>query len=60
MYECYSGGNTVHYFSEHFYKPAITIETVDENANFPLYYNYRKSTYEEIKLILFELGGVPL
>jgi len=55
-----SGGNTVHYFSEHFYKPAITIETVDENANFPLYYNYRKSTYEEIKLILFELGGVPL
>ncbi|NLO08990.1 MAG: hypothetical protein GX129_03870 [Clostridiales bacterium] len=55
-----SGGNTVHYFSEHFNKPALTIETVDENAIFPLDYNYRLSTYEEIKLILFELGGLSL
>ncbi len=53
-----SGGNTVHYFSEHFNKPALTIETVDEDANFPLDYIYRTSTYEEIKLILFELGGL--
>lgn len=55
-----SGGNTVHYFSEHFYKPAFTIETVDEDAGFPLDYKYRTPTYEEIKLILFELGGLPL
>ena len=55
-----SGGNTVHYFSEHFFKPAFTIETVDEYADFPLHYSYRASTFEEIKLILFELGGVSL
>ncbi|MDI9509077.1 MAG: hypothetical protein GX319_06675 [Clostridiales bacterium] len=55
-----SGGNTVHYFSEHFYKPAITIETVDEEAGFPLDYKYRTSTYEELKLILFEIAGLFL
>ncbi|NLK99532.1 MAG: hypothetical protein GX271_02595 [Clostridiales bacterium] len=55
-----SGGNTVHYFSEHFYKPAITIETVDENASFPLNNSYRASTYDELKLVLFELGGLSL
>ena len=55
-----SGGNTVHYFSEHFNKPALTIETVDENAIFPLNHIYRASTYEEIKLILLELGGLSL
>lgn len=55
-----SGGNTVHYFSEHFYKPALTIETVDEEAVFPLDYKYRASTYEELKLILFEIGGLLL
>lgn len=52
-----SGGNTVHYFSERFYRPAITIETVDEEAGFPLDNKYRLSTYEEIKLILFEIGA---
>lgn len=55
-----SGGNTVHYFSEHFNKPALTIETVDEDADFPLDYKYRAKTYEEIKLVLFELGGLSL
>lgn len=55
-----SGGNTVHYFSEHFYKPALTIETVDEHASFPLDYKYRESTYEELKLVLLELGGLSL
>lgn len=57
---CDCGGNTVHYFSEHFHKPALTIETVDEDAGFPLHYNYRESTYNELKLILFELGGISL
>lgn len=55
-----SGGNTVHYFSERFNKPAFTIETVDEDAPFPLDYTYRASTYEELKLLLFELGGLSL
>lgn len=55
-----SGGNTVHYFSERFYKPALTIETVDENAAFPLDIKYRSLTFEEIKLVLFELGGLSI
>lgn len=55
-----SGGNTVHYFSEHFNRPAITIETVEDSTAFPLDYKYRSSTYEEIKLILFELGGLSI
>ena len=55
-----SGGNTVHYFSERFNRPALTIETVDEDAAFPLDYKYRISTFEEIKLVLFELGSLSL
>lgn len=55
-----SGGNTVHYFSEHFNRPALTIETVPEDSTFPLENNQRISTYEEIKLILFQLGGLSL
>jgi len=55
-----SGGNTVHYFSERFNKPALTIETVDEDAAFPLDNKYRISTFEEIKLVMFELGSLSL
>ena len=55
-----SGGNTVHYFSEYFNRPALTIETVDEDAVFPLDCRYRDFAYEEIKLVLFELGGLSL
>lgn len=51
-----SGGNTVHYFSENFYKPALTIETIDEPAQFPLDYKYRQSTFEEMKSVVFEFG----
>lgn len=53
-----TGGNTVHYFSEHFFKPAITIETVEEEADFPLDNSYRASTFEELKLMFFELGSL--
>lgn len=53
-----TGGNTVHYFSEHFYKLALTIETVEEEADFPLDIKYRASTYEELKLLFFELGSL--
>lgn len=51
-----SGGNTVHYYSEQCNKPALTIETVEEEAGFPLDPKYRESTFEEMKLILFEFG----
>jgi g-D-glutamyl-meso-diaminopimelate peptidase len=53
-----SGGNTVHYYSERFRKPALTIETVDENAEFPLNMNYRFSTFEELKLVIFKFGSM--
>lgn len=53
-----TGGNTVHYFSEHFLKPALTIETVEEEAMFPLEEKYRLSTFEELKWIIFEFGSM--
>jgi g-D-glutamyl-meso-diaminopimelate peptidase len=53
-----SGGNTVHYYSERFNKPALTIETVEEEATFPLEQNYRFSTFEELKLVIFEFGSM--
>lgn len=43
-----TGGNTVHYYSEQIKKPAITIETVDELAIFPLQPHYQKITFQEI------------
>lgn len=53
-----SGGNTVHYFSEHFNKPAFTIETVEEDADFPLNPEYRQKVFDEIKLIILEFGSL--
>lgn len=53
-----SGGNTVHYFSEHFYKSALTIETVEDEASFPLDINYRHITFEELKLVIFKYGSL--
>lgn len=53
-----SGGNTVHYYSEHFFKPAITIETVEEEASFPLDIKYRQSTYDELKLLIFKFCSI--
>lgn len=53
-----TGGNTVHYFSEHFFKLALTIETIPEEAEFPLDIKYRASTFEELKLLFFELGSL--
>lgn len=48
-----SGGNTVHYYSEEFCLPAITIETVNDLAYFPLSPHYQKDTFNEIKLTPF-------
>lgn len=49
-----TGGNTVHYFSEYYNKPAITIETVEDLAEFPLAKENQRITYEEIALVLLE------
>lgn len=43
-----TGGNTVHYYSEVIRKPAFTIETVPDEASFPININYQKETFEEI------------
>lgn len=50
-----SGGNTVHYYSEVFHKPALTIETVPEPAKFPLALKYQRMTYGEILYVPFYL-----
>ncbi len=55
-----SGGNTVHYYSEHFHKPALTIETVEETAEFPLDDKYRYETFEELKLVISEFGSMVI
>lgn len=49
-----SGGNTVHYFSEKFGLPALTIESVDEDADFPLNVKYQQIVFNELKDIPLE------
>lgn len=56
MQDAASGGNTVQYYSEQYALPAITIETVEDEAVFPLKDSYLEETYEEI----FELPFVYL
>ncbi len=53
-----SGGNTVHYYSETFKKPALTIETVEEEATFPMDWQYRLQTFEELKHLISEFGSM--
>jgi g-D-glutamyl-meso-diaminopimelate peptidase len=55
-----TGGNTVHYYSEYFGKPALTIETVEEPAQFPLDTSYREPTFEELKLVIPEFGRMVI
>ncbi len=50
-----AGGNTVHYYSENFHAPAITVETVEEDADFPLKSAYQESTYSEVRCIPLEM-----
>ncbi len=52
-----SGGNTVHYYSEYLKKPALTIETIEDEAEFPLDIRYRQSTFEELKMVILEFGS---
>ncbi len=51
-----SGGNTVHYFSEQYHQPAITIETVLDLEPFPLDVRHQSTTFREIFLAPLEFG----
>lgn len=53
-----TGGNTVHYYAEHFRKPSLTLETVPDEAQFPLDIKYRITTFDELKLVLFKFGSL--
>lgn len=46
-----AGGNTVHYYSENFEKPAITVETISEDVNFPIDNRYQMEAFSEIHTI---------
>lgn len=43
-----SGGNTVHYYCENTKMPAFTIETIPEDAVFPLSIHYQEDTFHKI------------
>lgn len=43
-----SGGNSVHYYSEYIKKPALTIETVEDDAKFPFKMEYALTVYEQV------------
>lgn len=47
----YDGGNSVNYYSEIYGKPALTVETVEDEAAFPLDAVLQKETYREIRWI---------
>lgn len=51
MISSLSGGNSVHYYSETVGCPAITVETVEEDAAFPLDSAYLESSYQEVRYI---------
>lgn len=53
-----TGGNTVHYYAEHFYKPAITIETVKEEASFPLDISYRVPVFQVLRLAITQFASL--
>lgn len=50
-----NGGRPVNYFSELLGKPAITVETVEEDASYPLDPSYQEKTYREICALPLEL-----
>lgn len=50
-----NGGRPVNYFSEFLGKPAITVETVEEDASYPLDPSYQEKTYREICALPLEL-----
>ena len=50
-----NGGSPVNYYSELLHRPAITVETVEENADFPLDPSCQERTYEEIRMLPLEI-----
>lgn len=50
-----SGGNTVHYYSETYGLPAITIETIKEDEKFPLNVSLIDKVYVKLEELLVEL-----
>lgn len=56
LYHAYTeGGTPVNYFSELLKKPAITVETVEASAAFPLDPAYQEQTYREIQVLPLEI-----
>lgn len=51
LLECTSGGNTVQYYSENYQLPAITVETIAEEAEFPLHEKWVDITLKEICML---------
>lgn len=51
------GGNSVQYYAEQFDRPALTIETLPEHAEFPLACSYQREAYSEIRLLPLEMLG---
>ncbi|QOV20662.1 hypothetical protein INP51_06935 [Blautia liquoris] len=43
-----NGGNSVHFYSESTGRPAITVETVKDDASYPLSIAYQSDTYRQI------------
>lgn len=50
----YDGGNSVNFYSEHYKKLALTVETVEDEADFPLDLSYQERTFREIRWIPLE------
>lgn len=50
-----NGGTPVNYYSELLKKPAITVETVEEEAGYPLDPSYQEKTYAEIRALPLEI-----
>lgn len=50
-----NGGSSANYYSEFFQKPAITIETVEDDADYPLHPDYQLKTYQEIHVLPLEI-----
>jgi g-D-glutamyl-meso-diaminopimelate peptidase len=50
-----NGGSPVNYYSELLKKPAITVETIEETAGYPLDPSYQEKTFQEIHLLPLEI-----
>lgn len=47
----YDGGNSVNFYSENYRKLSLTVETVEDEAGFPLDAGYQEKTYQEVSRI---------